>query len=63
MSEWSDLPHFERLALSANTPEERVQAARYIAANALDPDDCRQLLNAVGLLPATENPTTREVNP
>lgn len=50
MSEWSDLPHFERLPLSANTRDEQERATRYVAGSALDADDCRQLLDMVGLL-------------
>lgn len=57
MSEWSDLPHFERLPLSANTRDEQERATRYVAGSARDADDCRQLLDMVGLLPTT--PTLR----
>ncbi|WP_069769741.1 hypothetical protein [Streptomyces sp. LUP30] len=61
MSEWSDLPHFERLALSANTRDEQLAAARYTAAQAVDADDCRQLLDALGLLPT--QPKTKRATP
>lgn len=61
MSEWSDLPHFERLPLSANTRDEQLAAARYAAARAVDADDCRDLLDALGLLPAT--PTRKRATP
>lgn len=55
MTEWSDLPHFERLPLSANTRQEQQQAVLYTASRAVDAADCRQLLDALGLLPT---PTT-----
>lgn len=55
MTEWSDLPHYERLPLSANTRSEQRRAARNTAARAIDADDCRELLDALGLLPT---PTT-----
>jgi hypothetical protein len=59
VSEWSDLPHYERLALSANSHDEQQRAARYTASQAADADDCRQLLDALGLLP----PTAKEARP
>ena len=56
MTEWTDLPHFERLALSANTPDEQAVAARVVASRAVDAEDCRDLLTKLGLLPTRPAP-------
>lgn len=61
MSEWSDLPHFERLPLSANTPAEQYAAARYTASRSQGAADCRELLDALGLLPA--KPSRKRATP
>lgn len=58
MTEWSDLPHYERLPLSANTRGEQRQAALYVASQAEDTADCRQLLDALGLLPTPARKVT-----
>lgn len=39
-----------RLSLPNNTPEELRKAMRYIASEATDAEDCRELLLALGLI-------------
>lgn len=39
-----------RLGKQLNTDQERDRAARYVASNAASVDDCRDLLEALGLL-------------
>lgn len=53
MATHADLPRPDSLTLGNNTPEERRRAARTTADHARDAADCRDLLDKLGLLPAT----------
>lgn len=52
MATHADLPRPDSLTLGDNTAEERRRAALVVAARAHDENDCQQLLDELGLLPA-----------